>query len=352
MHIGAKVFSSMMCKILFKRIKLHRCPTKFRYSPGVGCQYGHFSSKRHSKLVINTTCQYIFEFVGLVKSFDTVSHSMILKVIERYGAPPKLRSTIERMYADLNIVLKTRKAKSEMGQKVGLRQGDCMAPVFYLFMIMAFAETLDISWKQLVHKIIAFNMRKNSPRQRGSLIGHAPQNFYEGTILELFNVLYVNDGDFPFEDRDQLAKGVQLIYDHFKRFGLEMHIGKGVKPSKTECVFFFPLPGLFKRKQTLPAMDNSANKAMAEKKRSVQESHEGKCQRQEIQYFPLPKTRLVVVSEVLSTSVSISSILGHGSHFPYATTMMWEGEFERLMHRWVHCINYGDITTSICTPIT
>ena len=26
MNIGAKVFSSMMCKILFKRIKLHRCP--------------------------------------------------------------------------------------------------------------------------------------------------------------------------------------------------------------------------------------------------------------------------------------------------------------------------------------
>ena len=73
-------------------------------------------------------------------------------------------------------------------------------------------------------------------------------------------------------------KGVKLIYDHFKRFGLEMHIGKGAKPSKTECVFF-PLLGLFKLKQTLPAMDNSAKKAMAEKIRSVKESHEGKCRR-------------------------------------------------------------------------
>ena len=89
---------------------------------------------------------------------------MILKILEQYGAPPKLRSTIARMYAGLNIVLKTRKAKSEMEKKVGVRQGDCMAPVFYLFMIMAFAETLEISWKQLGHKIITFNMRKNSPR--------------------------------------------------------------------------------------------------------------------------------------------------------------------------------------------
>eukprot|EP00978_Attheya_sp_CCMP212_P045159 scaffold335296_cov35-Attheya_sp.AAC.1 len=26
--------------------------------------------------------------------------------------------------------------------------------------------------------------------------------------------------------------------DHFARFGLEMHVGRGVKASKTECVYF------------------------------------------------------------------------------------------------------------------
>ena len=147
-----------------------------------------------------------------------------------------------------------------MGQEVGVRQGDSMAPVLFLFMIMAFTETLEISWKKLGHKMITFNMCKNSLRDRGSLTGHAPQNFSEGTLLELFNVLYVDDGDFPFEDRDQLTKGVQLIYDHFKRFGFEMHIGRGAKPSKTDCVFF-PPPGFFKRRQILPSMDNGVIKA-------------------------------------------------------------------------------------------
>ena len=66
------------------------------------------------------------------------------------------------------------------------------------------------------HKIITFNTPTNSPRDIVGLTGHAPKTFSEGTLLEIFNVLYVDCGAFPFEYQDQLAKGVQLIYDHFK----------------------------------------------------------------------------------------------------------------------------------------
>ena len=100
-------------------------------------------------------------------------------------------------------------------------------------MIMAFAEIFDISWKQLGHKMTTFNTCTESPRDRYSLTRQAPKTFSKGTLLELFNILYVEDGDFPFEDQDQLAKGVQIIYDHFEGFGLDMHIGKGAKLSKT-----------------------------------------------------------------------------------------------------------------------
>ena len=84
---------------------------------------------------------------------------MLLKILERYGAPPKLRSAIARMYSDLKIILKIGKAKAEMGQKVGVRQGDCMAPVLFLFMVMEFAETLEICWRQMGFKMISFNTR-------------------------------------------------------------------------------------------------------------------------------------------------------------------------------------------------
>ena len=65
-----------------------------------------------------------------------------------------------------------------------------------------------------------------------------------------------------------------MIYDHFKLFGIEMHIGRGAKPSKTECVFFPPM-GIFKRNHILPSMENGVIKAMVENTRTVQELHEG-----------------------------------------------------------------------------
>ena len=58
MDIGAKVYSSMVCKTLFKIIKLHRCPSQFGSSPGVGYQDGRFFIKTAPfMLVTNTTYQ-------------------------------------------------------------------------------------------------------------------------------------------------------------------------------------------------------------------------------------------------------------------------------------------------------
>ena len=74
------------------------------------------------------------------------------------------------------------------------------------------------------------------------LTGHKKKIFQQDTLLALFCVLYVDNGTFAFQDHDQLTRGLNLIYQHFTRFGLEMHVGKGKKASKTECVFF-PPPG-------------------------------------------------------------------------------------------------------------
>ena len=53
-------------------------------------------------------------------------------------------------------------------------------------------------------------------------------------------MLYVDDGTFVFESRTDIEKGITLLSDHFARFGLEMHIGMGRKPSKTEYIFSRP----------------------------------------------------------------------------------------------------------------
>ena len=96
-------------------------------------------------------------------------------------------------------------------------------------------------------------------------------------------MLYVDDGAFPFEDWEQLTLGAQLIFDHFKRFGMEMNIGRGEKSSKTECVFFPPW-GFFKKKHILPASENGMLDESVERPKPVCAKEEEKGGRAETEY--------------------------------------------------------------------
>ena len=197
----------------------------------------------------NLPCYAVF--VDRIKSFDTVNHVMMLKILERYSAPPKLGSAISRIYQDIKVVLKIGKIEDKISQTVGLGQDDCMAPVLFLFTVMAFAKTLEKEWIKSDLKMINLRQHTHSPCDVFKLTGHKKNRFEQGTLLVLFCVLYVDNGAFTFEDRDQLTRGLILIYQHFTRFGLEMHGGKRKKASKNECVFF-PPPGISRRKINLP----------------------------------------------------------------------------------------------------
>ena len=78
--------------------------------------------------------------------------------------------------------------------------------------------------------------------RKGQLSGHTPKMFKSRTLTahEIFQCLYVDDGAFPFDSRESLEKGMTLIFHHFAKFGLQMHIGRNGEMSKTECVFFPP----------------------------------------------------------------------------------------------------------------
>ena len=83
-------------------------------------------------------------FVDLVKACDTANHALLLRILERYGAPLKFVAAIKTIYTDNICVLKIKKEKAEIPQSVRVRQGDNMAPVLFLFLMTAFAKTLEI----------------------------------------------------------------------------------------------------------------------------------------------------------------------------------------------------------------
>jgi hypothetical protein len=62
---------------------------------------------------------------------------------------------------------------------------------------------------------------------KGKICSHTPAIFTSKTLTtyKILQYLYVNDGAFPFGSREDLKRGMKLIFYHFGRFGLEMHIG-------------------------------------------------------------------------------------------------------------------------------
>ena len=95
-----------------------------------------------------------------------------------------------------------------MKQMIGVRQGDCTETVLFLFISMSFAETLDKEWEKAGLGMITFRQRTHSPRDKVSLNGYKKKTFSTGTLLEIFSVLYVDDGAFHFGNRAQLEQGV------------------------------------------------------------------------------------------------------------------------------------------------
>ena len=53
-------------------------------------------------------------------------------------------------------------------------------------------------------------------------------------------MIYLYNGAFVFESRTDIKKGITLLYYHFARFGLEMHIGTGKKHQTMNA--YFPHP--------------------------------------------------------------------------------------------------------------
>jgi hypothetical protein len=142
MDVCSKIFSSVMNGRAFRLLELHGTRFQFGGTPTLGCQDGLFMLKTLLNAHKNHDLPSFVAFVDLVKAYDTANHDLLLKVLGKYGAPPKFVAAIKTMYTDLKVVLKIDKEITKIMQSVGVRQGDNMAPVLFLFLMSAAAETL------------------------------------------------------------------------------------------------------------------------------------------------------------------------------------------------------------------
>jgi hypothetical protein len=204
---------------------------------GRGCSDGIFSLKmallKRKEHGLSTWALY----VDLVKAFDSVDRALMLDILRRYGVPEHLVNLIHLLHTDVTVRFAVGKVEAEISSTVGVKQGDTLAPILFLFVIQAAMETLEPVFGEHGIKVPTFRTADDDVLT-GRKTGEAGETFTFGKGL------YADDAGLLFETRADLELGARLLKQHLTRFGLVMHCGKMspdgavAKKSKTEAVFY------------------------------------------------------------------------------------------------------------------
>ena len=72
--------------------------------------------------------------------------------MERCGYPNNFCSAIHKMYQYLIVLLNIENIIEEIIQEIGVRQGDNISPVLFIFLMTNFSESLEDIWEDNVLK--------------------------------------------------------------------------------------------------------------------------------------------------------------------------------------------------------
>ena len=117
----------------------------------------------------------------------------------------------------------------EVENKIGVRQGACEGPVLFIFIMAAAMETMEWPVAKPTFRTSTANHHlhvERSDRKR------------DATSFEFFASLFADDCAVLFESHSDMVIGMDYMYKHFLKFGLEIHLGRGTAKSKTEAMFF------------------------------------------------------------------------------------------------------------------
>jgi hypothetical protein len=166
-------------------------------------------------------------FVDIIKAFDTVNREMLWQILAKYGIPSNLISVIKKLYNDITVKFRVGKAKGSFESTSGVKQGDPLAPVLFLYVMQAAVETMDKTWQgrkpqfewcPVQHDDDGQPSYRGCLTQRNNLASQCEQH-------EHYSNLLADDLALIFLTMVDLIHGTKHVRDCFLLFGLKIHIG-------------------------------------------------------------------------------------------------------------------------------
>jgi hypothetical protein len=237
LDICSKAVSSIAATRLAIHLKGFGVEEQAGSTPGKGCADATFTLKTALQTLREHGQESWVLFVDLVKAYDTVNREMLWKILKILGVPDNLIEVLKKLYTDVTINLRVGEKLEQFLSTSGVKQGDNLAPVLFIFVIHAVSNSLDKKW-EFETPDLRWYPDTQAGKPRGQLRGTNPLN--KGTKFSFFKSYYVDDTAFILLNRRELVAASKLIVSHFRRFGLTIHTGVKSKNegSKTEAIHF------------------------------------------------------------------------------------------------------------------
>jgi hypothetical protein len=275
LDVMSKVVCSIISKRLQKVLESYGLEEQFGFMKNRGCSDGQFTMK----VAMQKRKEYGLDtwalFIDLVKAFDSVPREGLFQVLSKFGVPDHLINLIKSVHTDFMVKLKVgRDVEVMFPSSTGVKQGDNMAPILFLFYMQACLETIDLPKFEI--RTVADPIEEGRCEANKVLIAtdcesqveisckraikckcHDCAGLASGlawsmesdrkhglTTRQLWGSLYADDAGLIFNKRAEMAETLLRLDAHFKSFGLEMHIGRDAfaeggpyKDSKTEAMY-------------------------------------------------------------------------------------------------------------------
>lgn len=171
-------------------------------------------------------------FLDLVKAFDRVPREVLWNVLLKFGVPMKLVYILRALHANVEVKFCVNDVTNTIKSTIGVKQGDILGPILFTFYIAA----VMITWRATHDRPLCLFKTKND----NVLCGR--RYTARGESFELSDSEYADDTAVFFASRESLVESVPLMFQHFTRFGMQIHAGMKVDGvvkvvSKTEILY-------------------------------------------------------------------------------------------------------------------
>ena len=208
------------------------------FRTGRGCNDAVFTVKMAMKKRREHSLETWILFLDLVKAFDRVPRALLWELLGKFGVPHKLIRLLKALHQDVVAKFEVEGVVHEVKCSIGVKQGDILGPVLFIIFIAG----IMMAWKKTTTcPPVLFLTRFDN-----ILIGRNHKE--EGDEFELNDSQYADDTAVVFDSRKSTETYCPPLVEHFKDYGMEIHVGDErcpEKKSKTECLFVAAPPSAY-----------------------------------------------------------------------------------------------------------